>query len=686
MKIHLLLLFMLVSLSGMGQLNGNYTINSAQVTGGANYQTFAEALAALNGGISGPVRFDVVGGSGPYNEQVILTSVPGVSSTNTITIDGHGNMLTYASVNTAERATIKLNNSRYVTIHNLVIQATGTYGYGVQLINNSDNNIISNCIVSVDPALISTSGGNFAGILINSAASPSIITSSTGASLCDSNIITGNLISGGNAGIAIVANGANSMVYHNKIINNTIRDFYSGGGVYLNGGNGTVIEGNDISRPTRVVVGIFYGIQMNGVSYGTVVSKNKIHTPFGGLPVTSGTYTVYGISVAGVVALPDNGNVFSNNLVRNIKGTGIQNGFYIGGAPYSKFYHNTVNLDDATTTTNDTYGFHITNNTLNTQVTIQNNIVTLARSGSSGTQRILYFAIPYANFNSPMYSFFLNNNDYYFNASGGTGSKYVAQVGGTSTPTSYSNLEDWQEASGQDMDSRDLDPGYVNPAMGDLTPSNNAINDIGMAGTGITTDITGMMRSPTPDPGAFEFTPGAVLPLHFNAVSITGADGCAVDLRWDFRNTGLASPVFVIERSDNGITYNAIHRSALEAFYYRDIVPSAGNWFYRIGARNDDGEIIYSRTLTVRKKSCSGNNIDVYPNPVKDVLHILFRSNVSQHLSYAMYDLQGRMVQQGYITSNRENVLDVDDLVKGSYLLILTCNGYIYKSMFIYHQ
>ena len=54
---------------------GTYTINSAVVTGGTNFQSFSDAYYALRCGIAGPVIFNVASGSGPYNEQLIMDQV-----------------------------------------------------------------------------------------------------------------------------------------------------------------------------------------------------------------------------------------------------------------------------------------------------------------------------------------------------------------------------------------------------------------------------------------------------------------------------------------------------------------------------------------------------------------------------------------------------------------------------------
>ncbi len=54
-----------------------YTINSAQATGGTNYQTFGDALNAIRCGIRGPVVFNVIDNGTPYREQLIIPRING---------------------------------------------------------------------------------------------------------------------------------------------------------------------------------------------------------------------------------------------------------------------------------------------------------------------------------------------------------------------------------------------------------------------------------------------------------------------------------------------------------------------------------------------------------------------------------------------------------------------------------
>ncbi|MBK7888785.1 MAG: hypothetical protein IPJ86_16315 [Bacteroidetes bacterium] len=109
---------------------GTYTINSALPTGGGNYASFNDAVAAIQCGIAGPVIFNFAPGSGPYVEQVIIPQIGGTSTTNTITFNGNGVSMIAASANTNQREAILLNGADHITIDSILIDVSGgTYGW-----------------------------------------------------------------------------------------------------------------------------------------------------------------------------------------------------------------------------------------------------------------------------------------------------------------------------------------------------------------------------------------------------------------------------------------------------------------------------------------------------------------------------------------------------------------------------
>src|SRR6478735_3642463 len=93
-----------------------------------------------------------------------------------------------------------------------------------------------------------------------------------------------------------------------------------------------------------------------------------------------------------------------------------------------------------------------------------------------------------------------NNNDLYVGTTGNTG--YLSSDKAT--------LADWKAVNSGafDQNSIAVDPVFVNPAS-ILQPNSNVVNNAGQVLAAVTDDINGNIRSTTtPDPGAYEFTPG----------------------------------------------------------------------------------------------------------------------------------------------------------------------------------
>ncbi|RZK98276.1 MAG: hypothetical protein EOO62_26715, partial [Hymenobacter sp.] len=424
-------LLLLAGLDAQAQaLSGAYTINNAQPTGGTNFATFSEIATRLSlSGVAGPVTIAVSGG--PYTEQFSLGTVPGTSATNTIVLNGGGSTLQFASTNTNLRAVVLLNGADYVTINNLVINATGgTYGYGIQLTSAADNNRITNNTINGDLAATST---NFAGIVVSGTATSATTAGDTGSN----NTIEDNTVTGGYYGITLLGN-ATTLNQGNVVRNNTVRDFYTYG-IYSGYQDGAVIAGNDIARPLRTSLGAFYGIYNTNLSRSLDIEKNRIHDAFTSSPTTaSASYGIYVTTGTGATA--NTANEVVNNVLYNISGNSTQYLIYNLGAAYSRIYNNTLVSDNqAATTTAATYGIY----TSGVGADIKNNIVAITRSGTGNKYGI------YAVTNAPS----TNNNDLYVP---------TGNVGYFST--AYATLANWQTASGSAFDQNSVsgDPVFAN--------------------------------------------------------------------------------------------------------------------------------------------------------------------------------------------------------------------------------
>ncbi|MDB5270815.1 MAG: Muc19 precursor [Hymenobacter sp.] len=497
------LLLVLASPAAFAQLSGAYTINSAQPTGGTNYISFTAAATALTtSGVSGPVTFAVSGG--PYTEQINLAPITGTSATNRVTFNGGGRTIQFGSGATAQRAVITLSGADYVTLNNLVVDptvgtsSTSTYGWGIQLVNSSDYAVISNCTVMC--SVISTSA-NHAGI-VSSASTTSA--TGTGTTASRNLTITGNTIIGGYYGISVIGSGAAATPTPGTVIsNNTVQESYLYG-IYTTYLGGAQIIGNDVARPTRSIVSSLFGISLGAGVSGAAVEKNRVHQAFTAVPASSNS--AYGIYVnTGTAATATTPNDVVNNAVYDLGGTGSVYGLYNGTSRYARYYHNTVDLtNQANTGSGDATGFY---QATGLGVEFRNNVLNIGRSGT-GVNYAVYLSASTGTTVS-------NNNDL-----AGTGNFVTGFYNGTAYPT----LASWRTANSAayDQASTGAAPQFVGPATGNLQPTANPLNNTAAPLTRVTDDITGAVRGPAPDMGAYEFAPVA------NDVALVSIDSPAV--------------------------------------------------------------------------------------------------------------------------------------------------------------
>ncbi len=453
---------------------GTYTINSGLPTSGTNFQSFTDAVAALSCGIAGPVVFNVNATSGPYNEQIVIPFILNTSATNTVIFNCNNRVLTNAG-SAGNYAVLTLNDADYVTFNNLTVQPTGaSNAFGIVLTNNADHNTIDSCKVDL-------------GMTISASTSSCIIVGGTttsataaGAAACDSNTISNTEAIGGYYCVTSVSSSA-AQQQNNQFLNNIIHDYYVYG-LYLLYNNNILVEGNEIHRLNRTGISTFYGIAHSTGNLKSMISKNRIHDPFGAATTsTSACYALYNTATA----TSGNENTFSNNILYNMNGNGTHYYMYNSTGSYSKWYYNTLNSDFSGATSGSSYGFYQSGNP--TYKDVKNNVIIITRGGTG---------VKYCAYNSSTgYSITYNNNNYYSSAA----SKFYN--GGA-----LAALSNWQSSTSQDANSLSVVPTFVAPATGNLTPTNLAMDNLGIPITGITTDILGTTRNAsTPDAGAFEF-------------------------------------------------------------------------------------------------------------------------------------------------------------------------------------
>ncbi len=480
-------------------LAGTYTINGGLPTGGTNYQTFTDLAIDLNcAGVSAPVVVNVIPAT--YTEQINIGNIPGSSLTNTVTINGSGSTLTFAAIITAPH-TLMLSGADYMSWNNMSIVGTGaTYALACHLWNQSDNNTFNTCTFTVPANGTSTTQVPFS---LSGSATSATLAGTSG----NNNLVNACTLNSGYYNLCMV--GSPTIVNTgNRVIGCNLLDFYFYGSYNLYQ-NGLIIAQNIIERPTRTTLTTCYGVYLSTGCVGTLVEKNRIRNTCGAVPNSAAAaYGIYCL-VDGTVG---NENRIYNNLISGIVSAGIIGGIYAPGADYIKIYHNTISLDDVSSTaTGATYGIFSTGNVGG--MDFKDNLISITRGGT-GTKYGLYYStlLPLSNF-----------NDIYINAAAGTN-----YVGYYSVPaTGYTTLAAWQAANGSiwDQQSVSVAPVFQSPATNDFTPTSVTLNNVGTF-VGVTTDILGTTRGPSPDVGCYEFSVFALDAGAFALIAPAVGNGC----------------------------------------------------------------------------------------------------------------------------------------------------------------
>ncbi|MCC5916144.1 MAG: T9SS type A sorting domain-containing protein [Cryomorphaceae bacterium] len=472
-------------------MSGTYTINQTGTPSATEFLSFTDAVEVLTTvGICGPVVFNVTPNSGPYNEQVNLTNVKGVSSTNTITFNGNNNTLEYHANQIDNRHTLKLENVQYTHINNLQIHALNNafngFGWAVFLTNNANNITIENCNLS---AFATKGSDRFGGIVARDT--------------IKNNSYINNTILGGRYGILL------SRTQNTLISGNTINGFADGGIRTSNSNYQLQIKNNEVvfnfsGSGNMFGIGIFDN-NINHSNENMEISKNIIYSDCQNC-LTPPTEVV-GILTPSYFQSNKSKVIFNNKIV-NIWGRNIS-GIETGGN--WKILHNTISLSDPTpfgpagslvatglrTPSSSNLPFY---------GDFQNNIVSISRTNGDN------FA--FSNRVHAMSSDF--NCFYILNGNMNGGSQGM-----------ISSLSDWQNFLINDLNSVMENPLFADPANLDFTPTRAAIHQMGSNRLSeVPVDYFSVARTTTPDPGAIKFSPSTCSgPYHFVLDSIQDTTG-----------------------------------------------------------------------------------------------------------------------------------------------------------------
>jgi len=140
---------------------------------------------------------------------------------------------------------------------------------------------------------------------------------------------------------------------------------------------------------------------------------------------------------------------------------------------------------------------------------------------------------------------------------------------------------------------------------------------------------------------------------------------------------------FVIERSKNGIDFTGVGTVAAAGrgdnhYSFNDFGAAGTLFYYRIQNKDLDGQVYYSRAITLAADS-SNARISVFPNPAINNVILQVTDNSLLNSMVKLYDAGGRLVQQIRITSQQQQI-DLSRCAKGIFILSLS-NGKTFTIM-----
>ena len=188
------------------------------------------------------------------------------------------------------------------------------------------------------------------------------------------------------------------------------------------------------------------------------------------------------------------------------------------------------------------------------------------------------------------------------------------------------------------------------------------------------------------------FPGGPVLPQIFPVISVQGiisvgsgfpvtwggldahktSDGMLVS--WETA-TELNNDFFAVERmvtdgvfEEVGTVTGVGTSDVTQSYTFLDIVAPEGRMFYRIKQVDLDGGFDYSQTIEAFNLV---ERFRMYPNPARDVLHVVIPASFQQGGFLILRDLRGMEVQKHQFEAYSELTLHVQDQAKGTYFVEL---------------
>jgi hypothetical protein len=122
----------------------------------------------------------------------------------------------------------------------------------------------------------------------------------------------------------------------------------------------------------------------------------------------------------------------------------------------------------------------------------------------------------------------------------------------------------------------------------------------------------------------------------------------------------------------------------LQQFGFTDEGKNRNQSFYRIKITAKDGSIVYTNTIGCNSRA--GDNVIVYPNPVKTDVKMQLNSSYKEEANVFILSSDGRRVKNTSLSLKKglnEISIPVTDLPSGNYVIRFSTNQQMISSKFI---
>lgn len=480
-------------------LSGTYAIP-------ADYATIADARDALaTRGVCDDVIFNLAAGT--YTESISFPEIDGVSADATVTFQSATGNLSDVTWESTAGYTVQLSGSDWVTFQNMRINNSS--GNVFQLSGECDNITINNCWLK------GTTG--------TSTTTQSLIyNNSTG----DNFSITNSHLEKGSAWHYATGGSNTDLKDGLTITNNLIEDqtYYGSMNYYF---DNVEIHNNVIKNDSAFQ----YGFGYYGGFYMYYCNNFNITGNYIGASAQNGFY--YPMYFYQCVGSSNPRSVVANNCVvgANSTSTSGYNAVQIYYSGLIDFYNNSITRY-GTSSTSYAALYVYQGGSINI---MNNNLINMAGGYA------LYVNGAFAINSSDHNNFYTSNGSMFYYGS-----------------SLYNNLEDYQNATGNDMNSVNTDPDWQD-LFGCVT-CNDTIGNGGAVLSNVLYDIDSNMRSlVTPDIGAVEYVTGTAFTLGPDDTicgnSAVIEAGPAQSITWSINNQTYTDPSVTLTTSGEPVTY-----------------------------------------------------------------------------------------------------------------------------------